>query len=193
MPRRPSPPSLPGDYGRLLAAIKVRVRAAQVRAGLVANRVLLSLYWDIRRMILGRQRAQGWGAKVIDRLSRDLQNELPGQQGFSPRNLKYMRAFATAWPDSIVHPPGAQLGKWGVPMVQAPLAQSTRNEPAIVQQPVAQLPWGHHTILLNKLDPAGDPLVCRKSRGPWLVARCPGAPDRVGPGKPISEAFSQFA
>jgi hypothetical protein len=138
MPRRPSPPSLSGDYGRLLSAIKVRVRAAHVRAGFAANRVLLSLYWDIGRMILGRQRAQGWGAKVIDRLSRDLQNEFPGQQGFSPRNLKYMCAFATAWPDAS--------------FVQPSVAQTPRAKSAIVQAPLAQLPWGHHTILPDKLE-----------------------------------------
>jgi len=97
-------------YGQLLADIKGRVRAAQIRAGLAANRELLALYWDIGRLILDRQKAEGRGAKVIDRLSRDLQNEFPGQQGFSPRNLKYMRAFAQAWPETvIVQQPGAQL------------------------------------------------------------------------------------
>ncbi|MEI6390445.1 MAG: PDDEXK nuclease domain-containing protein [Verrucomicrobiota bacterium] len=144
MPRRPSTPSLPGDYGRLLAAIKVRVQAAQVRAGLAANRELLALYWDIGRMILDRQQAEGWGAKVIDRLSRDLQNEFPGQQGFSPRNLKYMRAFAEAWPETAI--------------VQAPLAQSAQPVAVIVHQPGAQLPWKHHCLLLDKLDTAADRL-----------------------------------
>ena len=90
----------PPDYRSLLADIKVRVRTAQVRAHLAANSELLAVYWDIGRMILHRQQAEGWGAKVIDRLSRDLQNEFPGQQGFSPRNLKYMRAFAEAWPQT---------------------------------------------------------------------------------------------
>ena len=82
---------MPDGYGELLSAVKARVRTAQIRAGLAANRELLTLYWDIGSMVLGRQRAEGWGAKVIDRLSRDLQAAFPGQQGFSPRNLKYMR------------------------------------------------------------------------------------------------------
>ena len=77
-------------------------------------------------MILDRQQAEGWGAKVIDR---DLQNEFPGQQGFSPRNLKYMRAFAEAWPETAIG--------------QAPLAQSARPVAAIVHQAGAQLPWKH--------------------------------------------------
>jgi predicted nuclease of restriction endonuclease-like (RecB) superfamily len=126
------------------------VRAAQIRAGLAANRELLALYWDIGRLILDRQKAEGWGAKVIDRLSRDLQNEFPGQQGFSPRNLKYMRAFAEAWPETvIVQQPVAQLAK--AVIVQAPLAQTSPPSPAIVHQPGAQLPWKHHCLLLDKL------------------------------------------
>jgi predicted nuclease of restriction endonuclease-like (RecB) superfamily len=161
-------------YGQLLADIKARVHAAQIRAGLAANRELLVLYWDIGRMILDRQKAEGWGAKVIDRLSRDLQNEFPGQQGFSPRNLKYMRAFADAWPETVIvqqpvaqlagsgkvimHPPDAQTSQPKSAMVQASLAQSSRTVAAIVQQPAAQIPWTHHCLLLDKLSSSQDRL-----------------------------------
>ncbi len=93
--------ALPADYGPLLADIKARVQTARVKAGLAANRELLSLYWDIGRMILDRQKREGWGTKVIDRLSQDLQREFPGQQGFSPRNLKYMCVFAGAWSETV--------------------------------------------------------------------------------------------
>jgi hypothetical protein len=151
----------PTDYAPLLAEIKARVQSARIKAGLAANRELLALYWDIGRLILDRQRKEGWGARVIDRLSVDLQREFPGQQGFSPRNLKYMRAFAEAWPETvivqqpvaqltkprkpesvIVHQPGAQLGepqKSERAIVQAPLAQTAQPVPEIVQRPVARL------------------------------------------------------
>ena len=154
--------ALPADYAPLLADIKARVQTARIKAGLAANRELLALYWDIGRLILERQRKEGWGAKVIDRLSADLQRELPGQQGFSPRNLKYMRAFAEAWPETvIVQQPAAQLAgseKTKLAIVQAPLAQSDRVEAAIVQRPVAQLPWRHHVALLDKLTTTADRL-----------------------------------
>ena len=171
MKRKSTAALLPG-YGSLLADIKSRVRAAQIRAGLAANRELLALYWDIGRLILDRQKAEGWGAKVIDRLSRNLQNEFPGQQGFSPRNLKYMRAFAEAWPETVIvqpgvaqlagpgevimHPIGAQTPKATV--VQAPLAQTSRPVPAIVHRAGAQLPWKHHCLLLDKLEKPADRL-----------------------------------
>ncbi len=120
---------LPADYAAFISEIKTRIRTAQIRAGLAANRELILLYWDIGEMIRNRQKTEGWGAKVVDRLSNDLQKEFPGQQGFSPRNLKYMRAFAEAWPDS-----------------------------SFVQQPAAQIPWTHHCMLLDKLNTAEDRL-----------------------------------
>lgn len=79
--------------------------------------------WDIGRMILERQKDAGWGAKVIDRLAADLREAFPDLKGFSPRNLKYMRAFAAAWP-----------------------------EREIVQEPLARIPWYQHIALLEKLD-----------------------------------------
>jgi len=86
------------------------------------NRELVLLYWQIGREILARQREQGWGTKVIDQLARDLHQAFPDMQGFSPRNLKYMRALAEAWPDE-----------------------------AIVQGPLAQLTWYHNLTILEKL------------------------------------------
>jgi predicted nuclease of restriction endonuclease-like (RecB) superfamily len=153
---------LPTDYAPLLAEIKARVQSARIKAGLAANRELLALYWDIGRLILDRQRKEGWGAKVIDRLSIDLQREFPGQQGFSPRNLKYMRAFAEAWPETvIVHQPAAQLGepqKSKSAIVQASLAQSSASISSIVQAPLAQLSWYHHLALIDKLKSPADRL-----------------------------------
>jgi len=112
----------PAGYAELLQELKTRIHAAQVRAAFAVSRELILLYWSIGREILTRQDAQGWGAKIVERLAHDLQVEFPGVEGFSARSLKYMRAFAAAWPD----------------------------EP-IVQQLAAQLPWGHHMVLLDRL------------------------------------------
>ena len=111
---------VPNGYPALLSDLKQRIRTAQVRAGLSVNREMVLLYWNLGREILARQEGEGWGAKVIDRLSRDLRAAFPEMQGFSPRNLKYMRAFAEAYPD----------------------------EP-FVQQAVAQIPWGHNLRILD--------------------------------------------
>jgi hypothetical protein len=89
----------PPGYAAVLKDIKERVRTAQVRAALAVNHELILLYWSIGRDILDRQKVEGWGTKVIERLAKDLGTEFPGIEGFSPRNLKYMRAFAEAWPE----------------------------------------------------------------------------------------------
>lgn len=117
---------LPDDYAALLTDLKGQIRGAQVRAALAVNRELLGLYWRIGQAIVQRQAQRGWGAKVIDQLSRDLKAEFPELKGFSPTNLKYMRSFAEAYPD---------YGDG--------------------QQPVDQLPWGHLVSLLTSVkDPA---------------------------------------
>lgn len=112
----------PQGYAEWLAELKTRIHTAQQRATLAVNRELVLLYWQIGRDILARQAEQGWGTKVIDRLAKDLRAAFPDVKGFSPRNLKYMRAFADAWPDE-----------------------------AFVQQAVARLPWGHNLVLLDRL------------------------------------------
>lgn len=98
------------DYASWLTGLKLRVEQARQRAALSVNRELIALYWQIGRDILERQQRQGWGAKVIDQLARDLKAAFPDMRGFSPRNLKYMRAFAEAWPDgTFVQQAAAQL------------------------------------------------------------------------------------
>jgi predicted nuclease of restriction endonuclease-like (RecB) superfamily len=117
---------LPADYHAFLQNIKTRVQQAQLKAVVAVNQELILLYWQIGKEILARQEQEGWGTKVTDRLSADLHAAFPQMKGFSPRNLKYMRAFAKAYPE----------------------------EP-FVQQVAAQIPWFHHCVLLDKI-PAQD-------------------------------------
>jgi len=114
---------LPAGYHKTLAELKIFLRKARVQTVLAANASMVLAYWDMGRTILKRQESEGWGAKVVDRLSFDLRKEFPDMQGLSPRNLKYMRAFAAAWPDR-----------------------------SIVQRVVAQIPWRQNIALLERLD-----------------------------------------
>jgi len=114
---------LPNDYTTVLSDLKKRIKAERLRVTLAANSAMVLLYWDIGGIILKRQRQQGWGAKVIDRLSHDLKTAFPEMSGFSPRNLKYMRRFADVWADQ-----------------------------AIVQETLAQITWYHNLALLEKCD-----------------------------------------
>ncbi|MBU4484003.1 DUF1016 family protein [bacterium] len=114
--------SVPKDYPKFLKGLKERIRKAQVKAALSVNSKLVMLYWDIGRDILNRQKKQGWGSKVIERLSRDLKASFPHMKGFSTRNLVYMQTFARAWP---------------------------RKQ--FTQQVAAQIPWHHNCVILDKI------------------------------------------
>ena len=96
------------DYVQLLDQVKSRIREARVRAGLAANRELVALYWEIGKLIVGRQKAEGWGSAVIERLSRDIRHEFPDLKGFSPRNIWRMRAFYLAYTEEVTNLPQAE-------------------------------------------------------------------------------------
>jgi len=131
---------IPNDYPALLQTLKERIRNAQIKAALSVNKEMVLLYWQIGREILSKQKLEGWGAKIIDKLADDLRLEFPDLKGFSSRNLKYMRAFAEAWPDE-----------------------------QFVQQVVAQLPWGHNVRLLDyvKDTNAREWYICATIHNGW--------------------------
>lgn len=113
-------------YAQFLDELKEQVRSSRARVRRVVNTSLIDLYWKIGHRILDEQERQGWGSAVISRLADDLRREFPEMTGLSRSNLHYMRGFAAAWTE----------------------------EAQIVQQPVGQLPWGHITVLLDKLESA---------------------------------------
>lgn len=115
-------PEMPEGYESFIKEIKERITNKRLETVLAANSGMIVLYWEIGNAILKRQKNEGWGAKVIDRMSADLKTEFPDMNGFSPRNLKYMRKLAGAWPDF-----------------------------EIVQRTVAQIPWRSNITLLDKL------------------------------------------
>jgi predicted nuclease of restriction endonuclease-like (RecB) superfamily len=115
-------PNLPEGYSDFIEQLKERISQERIKTLFSANTAMILLYWEIGNSILQRQQNEGWGAKVIDRMSYDLQQAFPDMQGFSPRNLKYMRKFAEAWTDF-----------------------------QIVQRTVALIPWRSNITLLDKL------------------------------------------
>lgn len=119
---------VPEGYGEWLSEVKARVRATRFRTARAANADMIRLYWSVGKDLIDRRAALGWGAKVVERLSRDLQREFPGEGGWSVTNLKYMRAMAEAWP--------------------------TRE--SIGQHGVDQLPWGHIVVLVARVKDADE-------------------------------------
>ena len=118
------------DYLQILEQLKNEIRHARLNAVMSANSEMLKLYWRIGNTILLQQSEQGWGAKIVDKLAKDLKEEFPDMKGLSVRNLKYMRAFAESYPD--------------ISFVQAPLAQIT---------------WYHNITLLDKVKNSEQRLI----------------------------------
>ncbi len=113
---------MPENYQHFLKEIKEQIRHERFKTVMSANKSMILMYWNIGKAILEQQDNQGWGAKVIDRMSYDLKEAFPDMSGFSPRNLKYMRKFAENWQDLL-----------------------------IVQRTVAQIPWRSNITLLDKI------------------------------------------
>lgn len=102
---------LPDDYAGLLAEVRECIRSAQYAALRAVNTELVGLYWDIGRMIVERQEAEGWGKSVVQQLAADLRVEFPGMAGFSRRNVFYMREFYLRYRDlPKMQPLVAQIG-----------------------------------------------------------------------------------
>lgn len=110
------------NYDSFIHSVIDEVKKRRMQIVLQANQAMLLLYWHIGKTICKKQKEEGWGTKVIDRISRDLQKTFPDMKGFSPRNIKYMKKFATMWQDET-----------------------------IVQRLVAQLPWGTNIVLMDKV------------------------------------------
>lgn len=110
------------DYASFLSRIKSEIQKSRIKAVRAINRELIALYWKIGEMIVQKQKELGWGKSVVERLSNDIRTEFEGIQGFSPRNLWDMKRF---FEEYSVHEKLRQL--------------------------VAELPWGHNLLIINKI------------------------------------------
>ena len=152
-------------YDDLLADIKTCIRQAQNRAVMSANAKMIRMYWDIGQMVAKRQELEGWGKGLLRRLAIDLKEEMSDIKGFSERNLQLMIQFQREYPGLFAIPqrPVAELPETALPdkIRQQPVAKidptnsiqsvQVSGETQIVQRVVAQLPWAHNVILIQKL------------------------------------------
>ena len=122
IPVAPSNSEMEKEYFVFIDEVKAEIRRQRLRVTLNANVSMICLYWSIGNAVLKKQEQKGWGAKVIDRMSKDISDEFPDMKGFSTRNIKYMRKFAESWDDF-----------------------------EFVQRVVAQIPWRTNISLLEKI------------------------------------------
>ncbi len=135
-------------YAEFLGELKSRIVSARLQAARAVNRELILMYWDIGCGIVERQRTLSWGDSVIEKLARDLQVAFPKGIGFSARNLRNMKQFVSAystaefWQQAVAKLPEATIWRQAVAKLE------TGAIPAIMEE----IPWGHHILLLNKVE-----------------------------------------
>ncbi|WP_461532165.1 PDDEXK nuclease domain-containing protein [Sinomicrobium sp.] len=81
----------------IIVEIKEIILRSRYRSARLVNKELVSLYFNIGKKINTTAKKEAWGSKVLEKISEELQNELPGLRGFSSGNLKKMRVFSGFW------------------------------------------------------------------------------------------------
>ena len=152
-------------YTALLQQVKRRVRLAQQRAIYSANEEMLSMYWDIGKMLSEAQKEIGWGNGALRRLAEDMKNEFPDVKGFSVRNCQYMMQFYREYnreltlpkdATEITQPPVAQLPESNTQAVISHLNPITKS---VISQlpkynftlPITKISWAHNLILIKRV------------------------------------------
>ena len=115
------PPNMDNNYQRLLSDIKTTIQAERTKAARQLTQTVIGAYLKIGQQILESQKTYGWGKGIVEQLSKDLQRDFPGTEGFSARNLWNMR-----------------------------LLYETYQGYPILLQLVAEIPWGQNLLILNK-------------------------------------------
>jgi len=146
------------DYPVFLADLKERILQARTSAARAVNREMILLYWDIGRGIVEKQQLLGWGDGVIDKLSSDLRSAFPDHTGFFARNLRDMKRFYIAYSDQAI---------WRQAVAKLEKSETTVE---FLPQLVAEIPWGHHRFILDKLS---DPMariyyLCATAQFGWF-------------------------
>jgi len=109
-------------YKPFLETLKAKIQSSQFKAAVAVNKELIHLYWEIGTAVYKKQQEDGWGAKTIEKLARDLKSVSSRIHGFSLTNIKYMVQFAKTYPDFLIS-----------------------------QQAVGQIPWGHNVLIMQKI------------------------------------------
>ena len=124
--------NLSKEYTTLLENIKRAIQAERTRAIQQLTRSLILIYWDIGKQIIESQAKHGWGKSIVEQLSKDLQATYPGKSGYSAWNLWDMRRF-----------------------------YETYKNFSNLRQLVAEIPWGHHLLIMQKIKSIEEALRTR--------------------------------
>ena len=142
---------LDNDYTQWLVELKNRYRSAQIKAAVKVNAEKLLFNWQLGRDLVIKRAEERWGAGVVEQVSLDLQNEFPGDKGFSARNLwdmkKWYLYYSTEEASQKLRQLVAEMSSsvLGEEKLQQPVAEIGSPFPS----PFALIPWGHHIQIMR--------------------------------------------
>lgn len=137
--------NLNNDYNNWIIDLKSIIKQSQIKASILVNKELISLYWNIGKQINILLCNSKYGDKVIDKISIDLKNEFPNIKGFSRSNLFVMKKFFEFYNSSEIVQQLA--GQFENTKVQQPVGLSKEFDKSIL----FNIPWGHHTLIIQKI------------------------------------------
>ena len=144
------------DIVSAVKEIKSAIVKAQSRVAANANAEMLTLYFGIGQYVSIKTKAEKWGTGVIDAISRQLQQEMPGLRGFSGKNIRSMRQFYENWAKELIWPPvAAKLEAESKEVEALPSAPASNNLSAI-----PSVVWPSST---TQLKTAGGIILCKSA------------------------------
>ena len=149
------------EYANWIAEVKHRYRSAQVKAAVRVNAEKLLFNWQLGRDLVQKKAEEHWGAGVVEQISLDLKKEFPEDEGFSARNLWYMKKWYVFYVQEnellFLHQFGAEMQdvvnqhlikmhQFGAELDEEKLHQTGGEFPL----PFALVPWRHHVEIITK-------------------------------------------
>ena len=152
--------NIDADYTNWITEVKHRYRSSQVKAAVKVNAEKLLFNWQLGRDLVQKKAEERWGAGVVEQVSLDLKREFPNAEGFSVRNLWYMKqwySFYTQGDTQILQRLGAELQnlknqhetklhQLGAEITDEKLYHVGKEFPL----PFALIPWRHHVEIITK-------------------------------------------
>ena len=144
-----------GDYAEWIAELKHRYRSAQVKASVRVNAEKLLFNWELGRDLVQKKAEERWGAGVVEQVSLDLQREFPNADGFSAKNLWFMKKWYLFYSSLEAHEKLLQaVRELPNPKLLQPVREisSSKQQQPVVEfpSPFACVPWGHHIAIISK-------------------------------------------
>lgn len=144
------------EYREWIQELSKRFRQSQIKAAVKVNTELVRFYWSLGEDIVNRQMEKKYGAGIIETISRDLQADFPNTKGFSRRNLFYARKFYLLYCE--------RFKKVQQVVAQFDSAAPSKHEGTTNEEVLFSIPWGHHCILIDKIENDPDKALFSSAR-----------------------------